>query len=204
MLEKNASEWLTWKEKSAFIIDDPSYDIEINIGTEYSGFYYILLHEMSHVYDYIQRVSPCEPNMETALKYTALRKLKQDHFEPGQYYFIKPLWLEYRRPVEKYSYAGREDVTFYGLYGGPKLKISEAPELYERLAQTPFVTLYGSLSWMEDWAEYMAAYMSINIYGQPWSLKVTHNGETVFETGSPFDRELVARRMEFVERLLED
>ena len=73
-LKLTASEWLTKKEKSIFIFDDPAYDLHIDIGTDLSGFYYIFNHEVSHAYDYLAQVTPVEPRMVSTMKFLAAKK----------------------------------------------------------------------------------------------------------------------------------
>ena len=200
VLKMSASEWITGKEKSVFIMDQPGYDLEIDIGGGMSGFYYIFYHEISHVYDYIAGVTPGEGGVsEKAAQYEVLSQTRSFKKE---YPFMYNVWLRFTTPVKEYDFPGRENVTFYGLSGGPKIKISEAPAYYEKLRSTPFVTLYGSLNWMEDFAEFMAAYMNVVVMKRPWVLRIKKNGKVIYEMNGVFDRKLIDFRMKFAGELV--
>lgn len=199
VLKMSASEWITGKEKSVFIMDDPGYDLQIDIGSGMSGFYYIFYHEISHVYDYIAEVTPGEESMETAVQFFLLSK---SHSFKKQYPFMFNVWAGMKTPRSEFNFKGRENVTFYGLDGGPKIKISEAPEYYKRLRSTPFVTLYASLNWMEDFAEFMAAYMNVTVMKRPWKLKITKNGKVIYEMDDVFKRQLADYRKRYAEKLV--
>lgn len=199
VLKMTAGEWITGKEKSVFIMDDPGMDLTIDVGAGLSGFYYIFYHEISHVFDYIASVTPGEPGMEKVVQY---EMRSATHSFAKQYPFMYSAWLNFRLPVKEYNFPGRDNVTFYGLSGGPKIKISEAPAYYEKLRSTPFVTLYASLNWMEDFAEFMAAYMNVVVMKRPWILRITKDGKTVYEMNGVFDRKLVDSRMKFAEKLV--
>jgi len=203
VLKLDASDWLTKKEKSAFIIDDPGYDIHIDIGSGMSGFYYIFNHEISHVYDYIEGITPGEPGFDSAREYARLKE--EGASLDGRYPLVDGIWKSYSEPVDIYDFPHRKDISFYGLSGGPKINISDAPAVYADLMETPFVTLYGSLSWMEDFVELFAAYMNIEEYGRPWRLTVTHGGETVFEIDAEdvLYRDTVKDRTDMIKSMIE-
>ncbi len=201
VLKKDASQWLTDKERTVFAVDDPSYSININIGAGMSGFYYIFYHEMGHILDYSTNITPGEPTGAQAEGF-ALQQ-RPGAMDNKTYPFIQNYWMGYRTPAKKYDFKGRSDVVFYGLFGGPKLKISQAPEIYERLEHSPFITLYGGLSYMEDFAEYFAAYMNIRVLKRPWILTVEHNGETVYEINDPLERDNIADRVGFMDSLFD-
>ena len=195
-LRLSASEWITAKEKTCFIADDPAYDIEIDIGADLPGFYYIFLHEIGHVYDYIQKFTPGDAG------HAARRKIAKYKKSLSLYPFTRRTWKEFDEPVEKYEFEGRADVTFYGMGGGPVLKLSHAAALYRSLEQTPFVTLYGAMSWHEDFAEFFSAYVSARVLGRPWRLRVTHNGTTIYELSDPAGKPAAEQRIGVIEESL--
>jgi hypothetical protein len=199
VLKMGASEWITGKEKSALIMDKPGYDLEIDIGGGMSGFYYIFYHEFSHVFVYIVGVTPGEPGSDKASQFVVMANSPSMR---KKYPFISGVWQQYTVPVKEYNFPGRENVTFYGLSGGPKIKISEASGYYEKLRSTPFVTLYGSQSWMEDYAEFIAAYMNVEVMKRPWVLRIKKDGIVIYEMNGVFDRKLIDFRMKFAEGLL--
>ena len=200
VLSLNASQWLTKKEKSAFVADDPAYDIRIDIGTDVSGFYYVFFHEAAHVFDYIGDITPGEPGMESAKRYAKIMALGL-RTDTG-YPFPATCWKAFSEPRTKYDFPGRMAVTFYGLNGGPYLKISAALSLYEFLEKSPFATLYGAQNWMEDFAEMFAVVMSVDELHRPWKLTVTKNGKSIYEIDNPLKRHSVAPRVTLMKKLI--
>lgn len=200
LLELNASEWITKKEKSAFILDDPTMDIKIDIGTEDRGFYYILLHEMAHIYDYNRIVTPLGQLDPLAKDYVA--NVKAGKSESDKFPFDGGIWKEHNIPVKDYDFYGRSAVTYYGLNKGPKIKISNAVLMYSQLEKTPFVTLYGAQNWQEDFAEVFAAYVHTQILKRQWTLTVFKNGKPVYKYKIDFSRKLLKKRAAFIDNIL--
>lgn len=197
VLKKEASQWLSDKERSAFKTDDPAYSINIDIGAGMSGFYYIFYHEAGHLLDYLMKVTPCEPGIGLADSYERMRP--KGLIDRETYPFAYDYWLAYRKPVNEYDFAGRDKISFYGLYGGPEMDISQSPQVYERLDESPFITLYGATSYMEDFAEYFAAYMNSRVLDRPWRLTVEKGGELLYSMENPLDRPGIEDRVGFIE-----
>ena len=199
VLQLNASDWITKKEKTVFKPDDPAMDLRIDIGADRSGFYYIFCHEIAHVYDYATDVTPGEPGQAPAKLFE--EKIRRCKSMKERFPFMHEYWQEFRKPAPAHDFEGRASVSFYGL-GGPNVNMSAAPELYRALETGPFVTLYASQNWMEDFAELFAAWMSIEILGRPWKLTVTRNGETVYTMEQPLKREPLAARASLMKKIL--
>lgn len=190
VLKPGASEWATAKENSCFINDDPAYGVRVKCGAGYKGFLYILFHESAHIWDYSRRTTPfAEPQIQW------LYGIK-DRETP----FTAGIWKEYSIPSGKYNYSSRKNVTFYGMDKGPKLNISQASSVYRELAGTPFVSLYGSLNWADDFADLFMYYCLAKKYKQPYALECLKNGEVV-ETFRPLENPLVRARMGLIERV---
>lgn len=200
-LRISASEWITSKEKTAFKFNEPGWELNIDLGGEGSGFYYIFLHEISHAYDYVAGVTPLEPGSETAINYVRL-------FETGgaarEYPFTAQAWIDFDKPAAFARFKGIDKVTFYGLNDGPKLSITDASQVYSALETKPFATLYATMNWMEDFAELMAAYMHTRTYGRPWTLTVSRDGKAVYRINDPLARKSMGGRVDFAEKLLRD
>lgn len=190
VLKLSASEWITKKERSCFI-PDPSYELDIDIGDGASGFYYIFYHEIMHGYEYTQNIKPGASSFFDARENEA-GKQQTD-----------PYWTEYNKPAAKYDFTGRDKIAFYDLGNGPKIKISYAPDIYKKLVASPFASLYGSMNWQEDIAEYAAMYMSAKVLKRPWVLVIKKNGEIIFTMEYPLDRKNVSNRVEFMEEILQ-
>ena len=72
---------------------------------------------------------------------------------PANASFTEGIWKEYRKPRWKYDFRARKAITFYGLSGGPYLSLDSAADVYRRLGDTPFVSLYAATTAAEDLAE---------------------------------------------------
>jgi hypothetical protein len=186
-MEHNMQEWVTHKENTCFIDDDPATEIRIRLSDEYTGLLYILAHECTHVVDYSTHVTPyTEP---------AIGKLlgRMDAASA----FTDDVWTDYRTPAADCDYQMREDISFYGFGGGPLLSDTAAVGIYSGLAGSPFVSLYGSLSWAEDLAEYMCFNHLVNHLGIEYKIEVIRNDSLIFEY-EPFSRQQVAGRIDHV------
>ena len=172
-LKKNMSEWLTYKERTCFKKDHKDTLISIRGGVKYSGFLGILLHEGTHVIDYCKNITDyVEANTLRVRKYFNKKIL----ITP----FTKKIWQSIYKPSSKYDFPIRKKITFYGFSKGPKLKLSEAPTAYEQLSKTPFVSLYGGLSWAEELAELALFYHITKVLKQPYVIELKKNKQIVF------------------------
>jgi hypothetical protein len=147
ILTKTLSEWMTYKENSCFRQNE-EYSLTIESGNE-NAILYVLLHEFSHIYDYVKNVTPyVEPNMKALVK-----GIKEE--------FINGRWDDYST-IKKTIPFENGKVTFYGFGNGPLIDIRNGKEIYEALEKTPFATLYSTQNWAEDFAENNGWY----IYGK--------------------------------------
>jgi len=160
------SDWLTYREKSCFRDDGSGVTVRVDAGTRYSGLMYLLLHEAAHIVDYVENHTPY---VEPVLKSVTGRSAVGMPFTRG-------VWEEYGKPVSSAAYNLREDITFYGLSGGAKIPAGKAPELYREFMKSPFVSLYGSQSWAEDFAEMAMAYHLAVKLREPFAVVVEKNG----------------------------
>ncbi|MBI4802156.1 MAG: hypothetical protein HY796_06495 [Elusimicrobia bacterium] len=162
-LKNDLSATLTEREKSCFL-PVPGGRVSVNAGKKYKGLAYALFHEGSHAVDYIYRVTPfVEPDFPERYRPPV----------PRSGNVFTRAWRNYSLPKPENDYRLRGKITFYGLGGGPKLAFSEAPELYRGLAGSPFVSLYGSKSWAEDFAELAAFDMITRTLGQPYKITLS-------------------------------
>jgi hypothetical protein len=155
---------LTWKENTAFNNDDPRMRIRISCGEGMDGFFYILLHESLHVYDYAHRVTPyCDDGIR-----------EYQNLGTGHSSFTKGLWCDYAAPCSRPWFHGK--VRFYGLGGPGLLPISKAREVYESLSQGPFLSIYSTQSWAEDVAELATFYHLTEVLHYPYRIDVLKDG----------------------------
>lgn len=190
VFRKDMSGWLTYREKTCFRDDGSVVGIEVDAGTRYTGLMYILLHESTHILDFIENHTPY---VEPPLAHLATRG-------PGDCDFTRGIWKELSIPAEGARFPMRGEVTFYGMNGGPKIPLAKAAELYRGFVASPFVSLYGSQSWAEDFAEMAMAYHLVKKLGQPFTVRVTKDGRELFRY-SPMDSERVKARAAYLEKL---
>jgi len=161
-LTTNISDWLTYKESSCFASDNSSVAIHVDAGSEYLAFLYVLLHETTHVVDYVTHVTPfVEPYVGVFEGIKATNTTFTDH-----------VWASYGRPADGFDFADRSKLTFFGIGKAPTVPLSRVPQLYHWLAQTPFVTLYAAQSWAEDLADCFMWYYLTQKLGQPFTIKI--------------------------------
>ncbi len=191
VLHNDLSAWLTKKENTCFSSDDPTVKVEINAGHDYQALLYILLHEGTHMVDYVHRWTPY---VQDSFRQLFGLPATDTSFTFGW-------WSGYRTPVSSYDFPERANISFYGLNGLPQFKISDALSAYRHLAQGPFVSLYGSLNWAEDLAESDAFYFLTHKLKQPYEIVYSQNGKPLLRF-SPMDSALVKKRFPILEKLV--
>ena len=167
-LKTDLSKWLTYRENTCFIRNAADVSIDINCGAEYTGFLYALVHESTHVVDYVESYTPY---IETNIKIIKEVKVTSTAF-------TRTTWKDLAAPLLPYDFSNRGNISFYG-DNGPKINIADAGELYEHLVMTPFVSLYGSMNWAEDFAESMTFYHITHLLGQPYEIRYAKTGDQV-------------------------
>ena len=180
-LKMNLSELITWKEKTCFKNDDPSMSVDVDINSPMNGFLYILLHESTHIVDYVENITPyTEPDMKRFMKKV-----------PDSTLFTDGIWSGYSETVTPCPFRGK--VTFYGMKKGPRAGITEAAGMYDSMFRSPFISLYGTLNWAEDLAEYLAFYHLTEKMGFSYRIRVSR-GNRVIHLSEPAQNELVRKR----------
>ena len=170
VLQSSLSEYVSYKENSCFIRDDSSTRVEIELSETFSGFLYILLHESTHCIDYVERFTPwVEPHM--------LRVQGPSQRDTS---FTRRVWKDYSVLNASVQFPYKEEITFYGFNNGPKLKISDAVEVYQALEDSPFVSLYSSLNWADDFAEYITFYHMTQHLDLDYRIVIRRNDETIY------------------------
>ncbi|MFC2076530.1 hypothetical protein ACFLT7_05560 [candidate division KSB1 bacterium] len=184
------SDWLTYKDSTCFADSSSEAEVRINCGREFNGLMYILLHEATHIVDYVMQLTPyVEPDFLTL-----------GGFAEKESEFTANIWTEYDQPKKPFDFPGRDRVTFYGMGGGPKIDLKEAADIYLKLSQTPFASLYSSLSWAEDFADLATFYHLTVILKQPYEIQCYIRNELVFnyspmETAEVMNRFVTLRRL---------
>ncbi len=191
-LKTDISTWMTFRENSIFIGDDPAVQIKINCGTQYSGFLYSLVHESAHAVDYAKLYTPYPEKQIKTIK--QIKKTRTP--------FTEDVWIDMHTPRASYDFNARNSLTFYGADGGPKTSIRDAPQIYKQLSETPFVSLYGSTSWAEDFADFVMFYHLTQVLKQPYEIQLTEKSGSV-RVFKPMDSPLVQKRFPIVQKFYE-
>jgi hypothetical protein len=172
-LRTGLSEWMTAREASCFSgaptgPDAPS--VFVDCGKKYQALLYALVHECGHVADYVYHYTPyVEPTIEEL------------GLGVAETPFVENIWTAYAKPEERADFAGRTDITFYRLGGGPKIPIAKAGELYQRLENSPFPSLYAAQNWAEDFAECFTWYFFTDRLGERYQVGIRHGGTVEVE-----------------------
>jgi hypothetical protein len=151
---------------------------------------YILLHESTHLVDYIENITPY-----TEPEYKKFLKIKSSETD-----FTKSVWKDYDIPRQKFPFTKK--ITFYG-FNKPQLHLSESVGVYTSLTGSPFVSLYGSLSWAEDLAELTTYYHMTRILNQPFIISVMRDRKKILSI-YPLNSPAVKKRLALLKKFYSD
>jgi hypothetical protein len=167
VLKNTASEWLTQKELSCFApVENTHVEIRVTCGYNIPALDWVLMQAASLAVDYAKGVTPYP---EKAVADTPGRGVRES-------WWTKGIWKEENRFDPSIDFPFQADVTFYGIGGGPKIGLDQAPEVYKKLSKTPVATLHGATGWAMDFAEFMAFYHVTQKLRQPYRIDVFKNG----------------------------
>ncbi|MFH0975350.1 MAG: hypothetical protein V1874_06170 [Spirochaetota bacterium] len=192
-LRNNISDWMTYRENTCFTADTQANDIKITIdcGKNYSGLIYILLHETTHLVDYVEHYTPyVEEDM------------RELGFSLPETDFTKEVWINYDEPAKDFDFSLRRDISFYGLGHGPSIPAQKAAGVYNAFSRTPFVSLYGAQNWAEDFVEYFTWYYFTVKLKQPYKSRVAAAGKILLEY-EPMKSEKVLKRAGSILKLMQ-
>ncbi|MBQ0166345.1 MAG: hypothetical protein KBT02_04450 [Treponema sp.] len=163
-LSTSLSEWLTYRDNTIFSdASDTSCFVSGcgKKGEKYTGFLHTLTHELAHVYDYIDRVTPyVEDGMKDNIKADSL---------------FYDTWKDRTQPRNGYGTSQLEQVAFYG-FGGC-VSSSLAAEMLGWLSSSPFSSLYGATNWADDFAETLTYYWLNKKLGLDYEVTYLQNGQ---------------------------
>ena len=186
ILHTNISEWIKFRDNSVFINDDNNIVLKIECNSDYYALIHTLMHEASHVYDYYNNITPYT---ETFLK-NENTKFPTD--------FIENIWIDYNKPNVEYDYSERKYISFYDL--GEKINISNAKMIYSGLKNTPFSSLYGSMTWAEDFAEAFTWYFLQENFNIEYITTIKEN-ENIIVTFNSNVNQLAESRYRILEQI---
>ena len=170
-LKEGLSTFLTRMELTCFRINDSTIKIAVNMGSKFRGLLYALMHESVHVVDYLRGITPYPDR-----RFGKLAGKTDDSTE-----FTDRFWRTRTETTTEYDPRIRQEVTFFYLDGGPKLNITEAPSIYERLSTMPFVSLYATTNWAEDLADTVTFYHLTKRLNIPYQIHLFKNDMLIAE-----------------------
>lgn len=173
-----------YKELTCFVKDQNDISLKVDISEDYNGILYTLIHELSHVIDYVDMVTPY--TSPTFLNVVEANKNST---------FVKDIWETYSKISDQYRVELFNRVSFYGFNDGPLMNISEAADLYRYLDKTPFITPYATLSWAEDMAELYTMQYLVTELGCNFEIEVQDSSGLLY-LYSPLKRELLLERFQ--------
>lgn len=192
-----ANEWATNKESSPFkpskgwkltaTIEDPAGNTRAN------AIQYILLHEFGHV---LAMGTDAHPRWDQKPS-TSTRA--------GDYPFFAQSWTV--GPDGQYQKTGKDaavampPLRFYQPDSSP-LTGPAMDQVYRRLEETGFVTLYGATNPFDDFAEAFVSYVHVVLMKKPYRIVITHDGKVVRSYGSCWDEPRCAPKRKLIEAFL--
>ena len=191
VFDMSAEELLTYRENTAFALSDSDLTVTVRLSPEVSALAYIVLHEATHIVDYAERHTPFVEHAMLELLGPTARDTP----------FTDEAWEDYSTASESADFSHRDDLRFYGLGGDPTLGPTGVLELYRELAERPFASLYASLSWAEDFAEFVTFHYLVHGLGAEYVIEVEDAGTTVFAY-EPMSSPQVLRRRALIEPAL--
>jgi hypothetical protein len=176
LLDEDISQWATWKESTCFTPSaDSGYKVRVE-GGSMDATIYVLLHEATHIVDVVTGITPHPEKADAAVEPTP---------------FTKDIWHVLNKPVDPYIDSLLEQTRFRG---GKPVPVNLAADIYTKLSETPFPSLYAMAAWSEDIAELATIYHLTTKLKQPFYIIVTKNNVelTRFE---PMKNALVRERL---------
>jgi len=170
LFHTTAKTWLEYRANSMFTQGD--YHITYANIPHVSALTYALLHETAHIIDFEKRYTPIVDPL--------IRQYRDVPSTPTA--FTQAIWSNYSQPKAAYDFPYRDKLNAYHLsVKRGYISNTKLPEIFKSLSQRPFVSLYASLSWAEDYADF-AAFHYLQIMGKaPLRLQLKKGKETIVD-----------------------
>ena len=167
VLDKNANDWITGKERSVFAKSNLQLNIEIENpedNTIANSMRYILLHETGHVAAIVNNLLP---------------DYRKDYRDFENHVFLKGVWPEENKSIYDAVFPLRNKIRFYTSKG---LSLdNEWRNIYPVLERTGFPTLYSAMHPDEFFAEYFVSYIHTVIDRKKWELSIKDKDHILFK-----------------------
>ncbi|TGN19190.1 hypothetical protein [Leptospira idonii] len=172
-LNRKANDWASFKENTVFQ-EDANNTLHLRIEEEdkdtiSAALSFILLHEFGHILAVLGNHAP-----DYSLKERDFRSFP----------FFQGIWIgENESEFDSGFFQERKTIRFYG-----DKKIRLAPEglnLYRKLKNTPFVTLYSSTNADDTFADSYVSYVHVILQKKPYEIYLLSQGKKkqIFKNG---------------------
>ncbi|WP_243402104.1 hypothetical protein [Leptospira haakeii] len=186
-LNRNANDWISYKENSTFQKGNINIRIKIEEekqNTKANALRYILLHEFGHILSETENIGP-------------------SFFSPkrsySNYEFYKGIWKS-----EKVSYLDdsvftiRPQIRFYS----ESISLDENWEkIYPILSKTPFPTLYAATNADDFFADSFVSYVHVVLEKKPWKLEILKDNKPVFKMENGIAKDSLRSQRQILERI---
>ncbi len=189
VLKETLNEWIEYRDNS-FFTSNANIIAHNDLGNKYKGLIHTLVHESGHIYDYLYSTTPfTEPD----LQYFGYNKKKSQ--------FTDQYWKDYYYPEPRYDFADRANLKPYGL--GKIIDSDRQLAMYTALSKTPFVSLYGTVTWGEDFVETFAWFYLAEKLNIRYKVQLTINGKIEL-TFDPLKNEIAEYRYNQIKKEIEE
>jgi hypothetical protein len=189
-LNRKSNKWCRHKESSPF--DEGKIKIVCQMDTNFktashNAILYTLLHELAHL---LEIKTPFLPTISSKknLKTFPFTKLSWE----GSPYHFSAL-------TDKTFYL-RPSLKFFNLR--PKLKNYFIPLVYKQFLGSNFVTLYGSINYVEDFAESIAHYIYVNKMKKPYKITIQKENRVLLIIKPCWEEDRCKKKKEIIEKIL--
>jgi hypothetical protein len=188
ILSETLGDWIKFRDNS-FFKSDGNIIASNELGNDYKGLLHTLVHETGHIYDYINSITPyTEPDLQY-FGYNKKIALFTDNY-----------WIDYYNPEPKYDFKYRADLKPYGL--GKAIDPGKQRAMYVALSKTPFVSLYGAMTWAEDFVETFAWFYLEEKLNIRYNVRLIREGKVEL-TFEPLKNKIARQRYNQIKKEIE-
>ena len=183
LFNTSAQNWLEYRANSMF--SDGDYRITYANFPPVSALTYALLHETAHIIDFEQHITPVvDPLIAQYMPITNTPTA-----------FSKQVWSDYAKPEQSFDFPYRNKLNAYQLnVKRGFINNQNLPQIFASLEKLPFVSLYASLSWAEDYAELITFYHLQTMTKTPLRLQLKKGKETIVDS-TPLNTPINQKRL---------
>ncbi|WP_244244968.1 hypothetical protein [Leptospira koniambonensis] len=187
-LNRNANDWISYKENSTFQKGNIKIRIRIEEekqNTKVNALSYILLHEFGHILSETENIGPS----------FFLPKRSYKNFE-----FYKGVWKSEKVAyLDDSTFSLRPQIRFYS----GSLSLDENWEkIYPILSVTPFPTLYSATNADDFFADSFVSYVHVILEKKPWELEILKNDKPIFKMENGIQKDTLTIQRKIIERIL--